>query len=162
MTLNSPEYVPSFPWTSLWHSLLTFCQRSGIIIHEAKTRPKPKDQAKCPLFAVIPVEIRHMIYAQLLTTPSVIDQAHKQLGSRESAMLDQYVPIPNIDATILRVCRLIYVEALPTLYGLNVFKFSSAQSIRHFQNHGLSTYPLGRPCSQRYRLLVLSISILFC
>ena len=37
----------------------------------------------------------------------------------------------------------IYIEALPILYGLNTFHFSSAQCIRHFQNHGLSTFPLG-------------------
>ena len=61
-----------------------------------------------------------MVYAHLLTILGVIDQAHKQLGSKETAMLDYYTPIPNIDATVLRTCRLIYSESLPVLYGLNV------------------------------------------
>ncbi|MDI1486492.1 MAG: hypothetical protein OHK93_005722 [Ramalina farinacea] len=118
-------------------------KKSGIIVYtDSKPAPKPKPQSGCPLFTAIPVEIRHLIYRELLTTPEVIDQAHKQLGNKESAMLEHYKPIPGIDSPILRTCRLIYIEALPILYGLNTFHFSSAQCIRHFQNHGLSTFPL--------------------
>ena len=114
------------------------------MIHDKDTTTKPKSQQNCPLFTVLPVEIRHMIYRCLLISPGVIDQAHKQLGHKETAMLDNYKPIPNIDAAALRTCRLIYAEALPMLYGLNVFQFSSGSSLRHFQNQGLSGYPQGK------------------
>ena len=74
---------------------------------DSKPAPKPKPQSGCPLFTAIPVEIRHLIYRELLTTPDVIDQAHKQLGNKESAMLEHYKPIPGIDSSILRTCRLV-------------------------------------------------------
>ena len=106
-------------------------QKAGIILHDGKTTPQAKDQSGCPLFTTIPVEIRHLIYRELLTTPEPIDRAHKQLGSKETAMLDQYQKIPNLDAPILRTCRTIYNEALPILYGLNTFQFASSQSIRY-------------------------------
>ena len=64
-----------------------------------------------------------------------------------SLTIFRYSPIPDIDAALLRTCRLVYTEALPILYGSNVFQFSSSHAVRHFQSHGLSTYPLGR----RYR-----------
>lgn len=83
-------------------------QKSGIIVYtDSKPAPKPKPQSGCPLFTAIPVEIRHLIYRELLTTPEVIDQAHKQLGNKESAMLEHYKPIPGIDSPILRTCRLV-------------------------------------------------------
>lgn len=122
---------------------LETARRAGVIIHDDRTAPKPGLQDQCVLFTAIPIEIKYMIYRLLLTTPGIIDQAHKQLGSKETAMLDQHAPVPNLDAAILRTCRLIYSEGLPILYGQNTFQFSSAQSIRHFQNHGIGSYPLG-------------------
>ena len=90
-----------------------------------------------------------MIYNHLLTTLEPIEKAHKHLGSKDTALLDNYKPIPNIDATILRTCRMIYNEALPILYGQNTFSFSSANSIRYFQSKSLIGYPLGRFTSFR-------------
>lgn len=104
-----------------------------------------KDQSECPLFTEIPVEIRHMIYRQLLTTLEIIEKAHKHLGSKDTALVDNYQPIPNIDAAVLRTCRLVYSEALPILYGQNTFEFSSANAIRAFQSKSLIGYPLGMP-----------------
>ena len=104
----------------------------------------PKEQPECPLFTTIPVEIRHLIYHQLLTTPDTIEKAHKHLGSKDTALVDNYQPIPGIDAAILRTCRLIYSETLPVLYGQNTFDFSSANAIRSFQSKSLIGYPLGR------------------
>ena len=65
-------------------------------------------------------------------------------------MLDNYKPIPDIDAALLRTCRMIYSEALPMLYGLNTFQFSSGSSLRHFQNQGLSGYPQGMRFTPRF------------
>ena len=85
-----------------------------------------------------------MIFHHLLTTPEPIEKPHKHLGSKETALLDNYKPIPQIDSAILRTCRLIYAEALPILYGQNTFEFSSANAIRSFQSKSLVGYPLGR------------------
>lgn len=62
-------------------------------------------------------------------------------------MLDQYTPIPNIDAAILRTCRLVYFEALPVLYGQNVFRFDCAKNIRAFQSKNLTSFPIGMKLS---------------
>lgn len=84
-----------------------------------------------------------MIFHHLLTTSEPIEKPHKHLGSKETALLDSYKAIPEIDSAILRTCRLIYSEALPILYGQNTFEFSSANAIRSFQSKSLISYPLG-------------------
>ena len=121
------------------------CQKSGVKIDPNETPVTPRDQTDCPLFTAIPVEIRHLIYCQFLTIPETIEKVHKHLGSKDTAMVDNYQPIPCIDAAILRTCRLIYSETLPILYGQNTFEFSSANAIRSFQSKSLIGYPLGRP-----------------
>lgn len=126
-----------------FNCLLKEHQKSGVKIDPKDEPVTPKDQDECPLFFAIPVEIRHMIYQHILTTLEPIEKAHKHLGSKDTALLDNYKPIPNIDATILRTCRMIYNEALPILYGQNTFTFSSANSIRCFQSKSLIGYPLG-------------------
>ena len=126
-----------------FNCLLKEHQKSGVKIDPKDEPVTPKDQDECPLFFAIPVEIRHMIYHHILTTLEPIEKAHKHLGSKDTALLDNYKPIPNIDATILRTCRMIYNEALPILYGQNTFTFSSANSIRSFQSKSLIGYPLG-------------------
>ena len=84
-----------------------------------------------------------MIYHYLLTTPNPINNLQSHLGNSETVMLDQHIPIPDLDAMILRTCRLIYSEALPILYGYNVFQFDSPSSVRCFQNRNLGGYPIG-------------------
>lgn len=90
--------------STLW--LLRSVQKSGVKIDPVEKPPTPKAQSDCPLFWAIPVEIRHMIYHYLLTTPEPIEKAHKHLGSKDTALLDNYKPIPHIDAAILRTCKL--------------------------------------------------------
>ncbi len=130
-------------------------QKSGVKIDSTDTPVTPEDQSDCPLFTEIPAEIRHMAYRQLLTIPDPIEKAHKHLGSKDTALLDNYNPIPHIDAAILRTCRLVYSEALPILYGQNTFEFSSANSIRSFQSKSLIGYPLGRLDELEFRLPAL-------
>lgn len=122
--------------------LINDLQRSGIKLDPVDNPVKPTAQTSCPLFTSIPVEIRHMVYSFLLTTPEPIEKAQKHLGPKETALLDNYIPIPNIDAAILRTCRLIYNEGLPILYG-NTFEFSSAHSIRSFASKSLLNFPSG-------------------
>ncbi|KAL9138039.1 MAG: hypothetical protein Q9175_000737 [Cornicularia normoerica] len=115
---------------------------SGVKIDSTEDPIVPQDQSQCPLFSAVPVEIRHMIFHHLLTTAESIEKPHKHLGSKETALLDNYKPIPQIDSAILRTCRMIYSEALPILYGQNTFEFSSANAIRSFQSKSLIGYPL--------------------
>lgn len=109
----------------------------------------PPDQSQCPLLSAVPFEIRHMIFHHLLTTAEPIDKPHKHLGIKETALLDNYKPIPHIDSAILRTCRMVYSEALPILYGQNTFEFSSADAIRFFQSKSLTSYPQGRASKDR-------------
>ena len=113
----------------------------GVKIDSTENPVIPQDQSQCPLFSAVPVEIRHLIFHHLLTTAEPIEKPHKHLGSKETALLDNYKPIPEIDSAILRTCRLIYSEALPILYGQNTFEFSSANAIRSFQSKSLIGYP---------------------
>ncbi|KAI4149118.1 MAG: hypothetical protein L6R39_002607 [Caloplaca ligustica] len=50
-------------------------------------------------------------------------------------MLDSIQPVRDIDSSILRVCRSIYNEALPVLYGQNTFEFAKPRKLRDF-SHG--------------------------
>ena len=120
-----------------------------------ETPVKPKPQAICPLYSAIPVEIRIMILCHLLTIAEPIEKAHKHLGSKDTALLDNYRAIPHIDAAILRTCRAIYSEALPILYGSNTFEFSSPNAIRSFQSRSLIGYPLGEavPSLLKYQVI---------
>lgn len=119
-------------------------QKNGVKIDSSENPVIPKSQPGCSLFTAIPVEIRHIIYRHLLVTLDTIERAHKHLGSKDTALIDNYQPIPHIDAAVLRTCRLVYSEALPILYGQNTFGFSSANAIRSFQSKSLIGYPLGK------------------
>ena len=98
-----------------------------------------------------------MIFYHLLTTAEPIKTPHKHLGSKETALLDNYKPIPQIDSAVLRTCRQIYSEALPILYGQNTFEFSSVNAIRSFQSKSLIGYPLGRALQIRQYLGLLHV-----
>ncbi|KAL8922351.1 MAG: hypothetical protein Q9208_005204 [Pyrenodesmia sp. 3 TL-2023] len=88
-------------------------------------------------FARLPREIRVQIYGQLLTTTSPI----KNLGElvRSKMYFTSYLEQPDLDARILRTCRLIYTEALPILYGENDFHFDTLESLETFRSNGLAT-----------------------
>ncbi|KAL8943595.1 MAG: hypothetical protein Q9216_000960 [Gyalolechia sp. 2 TL-2023] len=86
-------------------------------------------------FQTLPLEIRHMIYRELLVSSAPIKKPHRLVCSKRNVMLDSIQPIKDIDSTILRVCRSIYDEALPVLYGQNTFEFAKPRKLRDF-SHG--------------------------
>ncbi|KAI4203671.1 MAG: hypothetical protein LQ350_001672 [Teloschistes chrysophthalmus] len=85
----------------------------------------------------IPVEIRTMIYHELLVSAQCIKKPHKLVCNKKSIMLDSLKPVRDIDSAVLRVCRSIYNEALPILYGKNTFEFSKPRKLRDFSHAGL-------------------------
>ncbi|KAL8683271.1 MAG: hypothetical protein Q9186_000773 [Xanthomendoza sp. 1 TL-2023] len=88
-------------------------------------------------FETLPLEIKRMIYKDLLTSAKPIQKPHKLVCNKRSIMLDSIQPVKDIDSSILRVCRTIYLEALPILYGQNTFEFSKPRKLRDFSHAGL-------------------------
>ncbi|MCJ1451424.1 hypothetical protein MMC28_001761 [Mycoblastus sanguinarius] len=98
----------------------------------------------CQLFTKIPAEIRQMIFQHLLISSEPISRAHKLIGCKHTALLDSYQPISDIDAAVVRTCRMIYEETTPILYGRNKFEFHGPDVIAAFQSDGMSQrHPLG-------------------
>ena len=97
---------------------------------------------RCLLLEAIPIDIRYMIYDHLLVSvdPIESEEANKLLGENKDILLSCHNPIPNISATLLRTCRTILKEALPRLYGRNVFSFSHPKAIRDFKDDGIRSY----------------------
>lgn len=100
-------------------------------------------QCSGPLsFQTLPLEIRHMIYHELLQSAAPIRKPHKLVCNRRSIMVDSTQPVKDIDSSILRVCRMIYFEAVPILYGRNTFEFGKPRKLRDFSHAGLDrTHP---------------------
>ncbi|KAL8907332.1 MAG: hypothetical protein Q9171_005905 [Xanthocarpia ochracea] len=88
-------------------------------------------------FQTLPLEIRHMIYHELLVSATPIRKPHKLVCNKRSIMLDSLQPVKDIDGSVLRVCRMIYSEALPVLYGKNTFEFCKPRKLRDFSHAGL-------------------------
>ena len=96
-----------------------------------------KSQQQSPLFKILPTEIRHMIWAVLLVSPDPIQSPNRLLPSKTPLLSNDYHPIANLDAVILRTCRAIYNEALPILYGRNTFYFTSSHALFEFAGDDL-------------------------
>ena len=96
-----------------------------------------RSQDLSPLFKNLPTEIRHMIWALILVAPEAIHSPNRLLSSKTPLLLNDYHPIANLDAVILRTCRAIYNEALPILYGRNTFYFTSSHALFEFAGDDL-------------------------
>ncbi|CAO1597867.1 hypothetical protein XANCAGTX0491_001658 [Xanthoria calcicola] len=88
-------------------------------------------------FQTLPPEIRYMIYLELLVSAAPIRKPHKLVCNKRIIMLDSTQTVKDIDSSILRVCRMIYSEALPVLYGKNTFEFHKPRKLRDFSHAGL-------------------------
>ncbi|KAI4159298.1 MAG: hypothetical protein LQ342_006702 [Letrouitia transgressa] len=112
---------------------------------EAITEPVDETIAsgQNPAFLNLPIEIRMMIYRQLLVSSTSIDNLREIMGISNSMLpRDQ-----DFDSAILRVCRQTYFEGHPILYGQNVFLFERGCEVMGFRGfmYGLSrgNIPLG-------------------
>ncbi|KAL8656499.1 MAG: hypothetical protein Q9210_000214 [Variospora velana] len=88
-----------------------------------------------PSLNSLPLEIKQMVYRELLVSSANIKKPHRLVCNKRSIMLDSVQPVKDIDSRILRVCRSIYAEALPILYGQNIFEFAKPRKLRDF-SHG--------------------------
>ncbi len=121
-------------------------------------------QKRCPLLYAIPLEIRFIIYDHLLVSASSIStkQANKLLGGKRSILLSDHNPISDISATLLRTCRKVYNEALPILYGRNVFSFPNPEAIEKFRDRGIDGWSRGRHIVVIICSMQCLVSISYC
>lgn len=66
-------------------------------------------------------------------------------------MLDSIQPVKDIDSAILRVCRSVYDEALPVLYGHNTFEFAKPRKLQDF-SHGYLEQKIPSNAYPRFKL----------
>ena len=95
------------------------------------------EKSRQSTFLNLPLEMRNLIYYELLVAAEPIRKPHKFLA-KDSIMLDQQPPKLKIDGRILRVCWTTYEEALPILYGKNTFEFSKPRKLYDFSHGGLN------------------------
>ncbi|KAL9596948.1 MAG: hypothetical protein Q9219_005459 [cf. Caloplaca sp. 3 TL-2023] len=127
-TVRSPAHIYTFPAASL---------PTKPSAEQSLPTPPESDRLGSPYrlsssFQSLPVEIKDMIYRQLLVSSSTIKKPHRLVCSGRMVMVDSIQPIKDIDSTILRVCRSIYHEALPVLYGQNTFEFAKPRKLYEF------------------------------
>ena len=89
-----------------------------------------------------------VVYRELLVSKNLDGQIpcpHKLVHRKRIGLLLPHdpwdgapVPQSGTDSTLLRSCRKVYDEALPILYGENVFCFEAVRSIRYFKEKGLA------------------------
>lgn len=101
-------------------------------------------QTACLLFSRWPLEIRRLVYHELLVA-SCIDHPDRLVEDRISTLIitkaQKAMYKLGIDTAVLRACRQIYIEALPMLYGDNNFVFFSASALEVFRDKGLVGMP---------------------
>ncbi|KAL8784092.1 MAG: hypothetical protein Q9195_009183 [Heterodermia aff. obscurata] len=99
-------------------------------------------QDKSPLFATLPAELRIQLYRHLLVSKlggrilrpnKLIEENARNLRFTKNAKRQNGQRSLGIDSTFLRCCRRIYEEALPILYGDNIFKFFQEEEVREFR-----------------------------
>ncbi|KAL8674229.1 MAG: hypothetical protein Q9168_001353 [Polycauliona sp. 1 TL-2023] len=121
----------------------------------------PSTPCSKPLsFQTLPLEIRHMIYHEILVSAAPIRKPHKLVCNKRSIMLDKNQPVKDIDSSILRVCRMVYFEAVPVLYGKNTFEFSKPRKLRDFSHAGLDRSHTSKHIHLKRRPLALILFLL--
>ena len=94
----------------------------------------------CHFFQLLPLELRHLIYRQLLCAKKIF-RGGELVEDKRTAVVVSEDPHPafnlGIDATFFRTCRKMYCEALPILYQENWFGFSEVRMLKTFRTKGL-------------------------
>ena len=96
-----------------------------------------------PFFGRLPMELRILMWIDVLGSSRDIANAHIFMCPQEPLVVDNFVPIQDINAALLRTCRAIYDETFPILYGNNRFVFDHMSQITDFA-FGKLYFPLGR------------------
>ncbi|KAM0804048.1 hypothetical protein BDR22DRAFT_642566 [Usnea florida] len=109
-------------------------------------RARPKPDEPCGTLAKLPVELRCMVYSNVLNCEMNISQANDFLGPKPPIMAEEAKHIGAIDAALLRTCRTIYHETIVVLYAFNVFEFDRLVDLQHFAHAGLENKPFGFYC----------------
>lgn len=101
----------------------------------------------CGILTRLSLEIRIMVYTNVLKSERIIRQAHNFLGRHPPIMAADARHLEAIDSALLRTCRTIYREAIRVLYGTNRFRFRSPSEIHEFAHVGMTTTPFGFYCT---------------
>jgi len=115
-------------------------RRYVMLLNASRQGTHFRPQECSSLFAILPAEVRQMVYRWLLVASEFDNPSQLVNEKMRSLIVPASHPrliILSIDATALRTCRRIYEEALPILYGDNTYKFSTASSLETFKGEGL-------------------------
>ena len=106
-------------------------------------RARPKPDEPCGTLAKLPIELRCIVYSNVLNCEMYISQANDYLGLNPPIMAKEAKHIGAIDSALLRTCRTIYHENLVILYAWNSFEFDSLVDLQHFAHAGLENKLFG-------------------
>jgi hypothetical protein len=92
-----------------------------------------------PTFLTLPVEIRLLIYEELLIRkgdlpPAITSRKPATMRLGVMTVYADYPTYQRLSAAILRTCKKIHREGRPVLYGQNVFVSYTATAMRYFVN----------------------------
>ena len=117
---------------------------SNRFIFTFRARPKPEEP--CGTLSKLPIEIRCIVYMNVLNYEMNISQANDFLGPKPPIMAEEAKHIGAIDCALLRTCRTIYHETIVILYAFNSFEFDKLDDIQHCAHDGLGNKPFGLYC----------------
>ena len=97
----------------------------------------------CGSLNKVPLEVRNMIYSNVLKFDLDIVRPHRFLGRHPPILAEDSKHIRAIDAALLRTCKAIYHETIRILYHRNRFYFCKPSDIKEFAHAGLGATPFG-------------------
>lgn len=132
--------------------VLMTCALIYVVVVPKRRREKANTAWEANLLSKLPIELRLKIYRHLLVT----QDDTKDPGSlvrRMNRFDAHFRKPPDFDATILRACRQVYTEALPILYGENIFECSALEGLQVFSTTGLDIHKADRKWSMPFQNL---------
>lgn len=99
------------------------------------------DSRPCGSLNKLPLEVRMMVYTNVLCYDQSIKGAHRFLDRHPPIMVEDSAYLEAIDAALLRTCRAVYSEAIRILYRRNRFYFRTLGDIKRFAHVGLGNTP---------------------